>query len=120
MKKVIFLFSLFILLSCKSNLENVIKEGSFDSCPNQSVETLVNSFFKNPKWESFVSPEDDKFHLNASGQILYGNKKVNALIQFEIINEDRWQINAFEINGEPQDDYMIEELIAEMCEESSK
>ena len=96
-------------------MDKTIKQGHFDACPKHNVEKLVTSFFANPKWESFVSPDDDKYHLNASGQIMYDNETVNALIQFEMVGDERWQINAFEINGEPQNEFMVAELINEMC-----
>jgi hypothetical protein len=96
-------------------MDNTIKKGYFDACKKHNVETLVNSFFANPKWESFVSPDDDKYHLNAKGQITYDNKPVNAVIQFEMDGNDRWQINSFEINEEAQNDLMVNELINKMC-----
>ena len=103
------------LFGCKSEMDNTIKKGFFDACQEYNVETLVNSFFANPEWESFVSPDDDKYHLNASGQITYDNKPANALIQFEMDGNDSWEINAFEINGEAQNDFMAAELINKMC-----
>ncbi|MSQ79345.1 MAG: hypothetical protein EXR21_06680 [Flavobacteriaceae bacterium] len=115
MKQIIFLILITTLFGCKSDMDKTIKEGHFDACKKHNVETLVNSFFANPKWESFVSPDDDKYHLNVVGQITYDNKPVNALIQFEMDGNDRWQINSFEINGEAQNDLMVAELINEMC-----
>jgi hypothetical protein len=107
------------LFGCKAKMDETIKKGYFDACKKHNVETLVNGFFANPKWESFISPDDDKYHLNVSGQITYDNALVNALVQFETHEDERWQINAFEINGEPQDEFMVAELINEMCLEAS-
>jgi hypothetical protein len=115
MKNILLLILITTLFGCKSNMDNTIKKGYFDACKKHNVETLVNSFFANPKWESFVSPDDDKYHLNAKGQITYDNKPVNAVIQFEMDGNDRWQINSFEINEEAQNDLMVAELINEMC-----
>jgi len=115
MKKIALIFLFATLFSCKSKMDETIKKGYFDACKKHNVETLVNSFFANPKWESFVSPDDNKYHLNASGQITYDKKIVNAVIQFEMDGDDRWQINAFEINGEAQNEFMVVELINEMC-----
>ena len=106
-----------VLVSCTSAFDDSIKQGSFNSCPDYTVETLVNGFFSDPVWESFVSPDDDKYHLNVSGGILYGEEDANALIQFEFLEEDNWQINAFEINNVPQNDFIIEELVVAMCDE---
>lgn len=115
MKQLLVVAILLTIVGCRSEMDRTIKEGYFDACQTDNVETLVESFFANPKWESFVSPDDNKYHLNASGQILYDNETVNALIQFEMEGDGRWQINAFELNGEPQDEYMVTELINEMC-----
>jgi len=96
-------------------MDDTIKKGYFNGCKKATVEQLVNNFFNNPKWESFVSPEDDKYHLNVSGQIQYDEKPANAIIQFEVLENEKWQINAFTINGEPQEDEIILELVSEMC-----
>lgn len=120
MKQLIALLIIITLVGCKSEMDKAIKQGYFDACEKHNVETLVTSFFANPKWESFVSPDDNKYHLNASGQIMHDNKTVNALIQFEFVGDDGWDINAFEINGEAQNELMIDELINEMCISADK
>jgi hypothetical protein len=35
-----------------------------------------------------------------------------------VYEDQSWEINAFEIDGQPQDDYMVIELINLMCQES--
>jgi hypothetical protein len=100
--------------SINPELDAIIKEGYFTACETYTVETLVNSFFTNPEWESFISPEDGKYHLNATGGILYEDKPAVAAIQFEI-EGDSWEMNAFEIDGEPQTDLMSVALIKKMC-----
>ena len=120
MKQLIVLLIFTTLVGCKSEMDKTIKQGYFDACEKHNVETLVTSFFANPKWESFISPDDNKYHLNVSGQIMYDNQTVNALIQFEMEGDDRWQINAFEINGEAQNELMVAELINKMCTSADK
>jgi hypothetical protein len=120
MKQIILLIIIITLVGCKSEMDKTIKEGYFDACKKYNVETLITSFFANPKWEGFVSPDDNKYHLNASGQIMYDNQTENALIQFEMVGDDRWQVNAFEINGKAQDELMVAELINEMCISADK
>jgi hypothetical protein len=119
MKKILLTVLIASLFGCKAKMDDTIKKGYFDSCRKYNVETLINGFFANPKWESFISPDDDKYHLNVSGQIMYDNAPANAIVQFEIHDDERWQINAFEINGEPQEDFMIAGLVDEMCVEAS-
>jgi hypothetical protein len=96
-------------------MDDKIKKGYFNNCKKATVEKLVNNFFSNTKWESFVSPDDDKYHLNVSGQIQYDEKPAKVIIQFEELENEEWQINAFTINGQPQEDEVILELVSEMC-----
>jgi hypothetical protein len=115
MKNLIFLLLVLTILSCKSEMDAVIKKGYFDSCSKANVETLVENFFNYPNWESFISPDDNRYHLNASGQIVFDETAVNVLLQFEIEEGNRWRVNALELNGKPQDLDVILELIEEMC-----
>ena len=115
MKHIYFIILVIIITSCKSKMDDIIKKGYFNNCKKATVEQLVNNFFSNPKWESFVSPDDDKYHLNVSGQIQYDEKPAKVIIQFEELENEEWQINAFTINGEPQEDEIILELVSEMC-----
>lgn len=105
------------LLGCKSEMDSTIKNGHFDNCQDGTVEELVEGFFTNTNWESFVSPDDNKYHLNVSGEITVNEKPAKALIQFEMIDDKNWQINAFTIDGEGQTDEMISELVTTMCNE---
>jgi len=121
MKFYLALFCLGIFLSgCKSEMDDLIKKGSFEACPDHTVETLVTNYFDNPKWESFISPDDDKYHLNATGEIFYNDKPTKILLQFEFTEGENWQINAMDLDGEPQSEEMIYELVNSMCAESSK
>ena len=49
---------------------------------------------------------------------MYNNVEAFALVQFSVYEDDTWEINAFEIDEQPQEEYMIIELIQLMCEES--
>ena len=99
MKFYLALFCLGIFLSgCKSEMDDLIKKGSFEACPDHTVETLVTNYFDNPKWESFITPDDDKYHLNATGEIFYNDKPTkielglmsaeNALTMFQEYKQD--------------------------------
>jgi hypothetical protein len=120
MKYLLLIFVIFLFLGCKSEMDSSIKNGYFDDCKNGTVEELVDGFFANPEWESFVSPDDNKYHLNVSGEITYADKPAKAIIQFEINKDKTWEINAFEINGEGQTDEMISELVVGMCNEAEE
>jgi hypothetical protein len=49
---------------------------------------------------------------------MYNNAEAFTLVQFSVYEDQSWEINAFEIDGQPQDDYMVIELINLMCQES--
>ena len=115
MKQTAVFILVLIFIGCKSKMDDTVKKGYFDNCKKGNVEQLINGFFANPHWKSFVSPDDDKYHLNVTGDIQYEGKEASALIQFEILKNDRWQINSFMINGQPQSNEMVYELIYEMC-----
>ncbi|WP_395767247.1 hypothetical protein [Aquirufa sp.] len=120
MKYLLLILGLFLFVGCKSEMDNSIKKGYFDDCQKATVEELVDGFFANPEWESFVSPDDNKYHLNVSGEITYEDKPANAVIQFEINDDKTWEINAFEINGEGQTEDMISDLVVGMCNEADE
>jgi hypothetical protein len=94
-----------------------VKEGYFDLCEETTVEVLVQNFFANPSWDSFFA-DDDYYYINVTGNIMYNNAEAFTLVQFSVYEDQTWEINAFEIDGQPQDDYMVIELINLMCQES--
>lgn len=116
MNKIYILILLIFFSGCKSSMEDKIRNGYFNNCPNADVETLINNFFSNPSWESFISPDDNLFHLNIKGQINFNGEPVEALVQFQMDKNDSWLINAFEINSQPQAEIMIGSLVSKMCE----
>ena len=111
MNKIYLIFLIILFTGCKESMEDKIKGGYFNDCQIADVETLINSFFSNPKWESFISPDDNLFHLNIEGQITFNGKPAEALVQFQMDKNDSWFINAFEINSQSQADIMIYYLI---------
>jgi len=111
------LLLLFSLSGCEYATENIVKEGYFDLCQETTVDDLVQNFFANPSWDSFYA-DDNYFYINVTGNIMYNNVEAFALVQFSVYEDDTWEINAFEIDEQPQEEYMIIELIQLMCEES--
>ena len=105
------------LISCSDSRDDIIKKGYFDRCPDYTVEELINDFFEDAYWESFISPDDNRYHLDVSGVIYLQeyNIPVDALIQFQLNGGDRWEINAFTINSEPQEVEQYYYLIDSMC-----
>ena len=94
----------------------IVKNGTLNSYPNKTIGEAVNSFFGNPKWKKIIA-DDGHTYVNAEGKITYMEKEVNAAIQFRIYKEtNTFEINAFEINGVPQNNFMLYGLLSKMYE----
>ena len=94
----------------------MVKGGTLQSCPNSTVEEMVDGFMGSPSWESGVT-EDQEIFVNVSGDISYADKPVRAVVQFMIDKENEtFQYNAFELNGIPQNHFIAAELLEKMCD----
>jgi hypothetical protein len=119
MKKWFFIVLMAITIGgCKYAMENIVKEGYFYSCPDVKVEELFENYFENTKWESFIA-DDGTYCINVTGNIMYNNSPASALVQFMVFDDDSWEIYAFEINKQTQDESMVLSLITDMCPTSS-
>jgi hypothetical protein len=104
------------LLGCGNDNVDLVKGGTLQSCPNITVEKMVNSFMGNPKWESLLA-DDNNHYVNISGDITYDEKDAKAVIQFKVNNENNsFEFNAFEINNEPMGELVASALVEKMCE----
>lgn len=77
-----------------------VKNGTMDMVPNVKVGKAFDQFFKNGKWESFIST-DNKRMVEFNGECLLNNKSAQACIQFEILNDTQFQLYTIELNGVP-------------------
>ena len=74
------------------------------------------AFFGNPEWTAFEGT-DGYFYVNLSGTMRYKDERVNALIQFRVDKTaGSFEMNAFEIDGDPQSILMRLALIDVMYE----
>ena len=90
-----------------------------DFCPQATVKQMVNNYVDSPKWDAFVAT-DGKDYVNIEGKILYDDKPVDMLLQFKVdTDNDRFEVNAFEMNEIPQSIFMQNILLEDMCSESS-
>ena len=62
---------------------------------------MVDGFMGSPTWESIVAGDGNNY-VNVVGDIEYDNKPVKALLQFQVNEDERFQYNALEYNGMPQ------------------
>ena len=97
----------------------VVKDGNLYTCPNHTVEEMVNSFMGSPSWESGTSKNGDEF-VNINGDIMYSNKEVRATVQFIINKDETFKFSAIEMNGVPQNKLIANALMKKMCESVSK
>lgn len=121
MKKLLTFFPffalVFLLYGCgESQQVSMVKNGNLHSCPNVTVEEMVNSFMGNPTWESGQS-SDGEYFVNIGGDITLHEKPVRAVVQF-IVHSDSFSFQAFDINDVPQSALMASALLGKMCESS--
>lgn len=94
-----------------------IKTGTFDWCGKATIGDLVDNFFADPKWE-VIDGQDGNRYVNLTGGISYYDRPARALVQFSYPDSnERFEIAAFEINGEGTSELMIGQLVGKMCEE---
>lgn len=109
MKKYLILFFIIIfIVSCFYSSENIdmVKNGSFNKYPNVTIGEVVDTVFDKVKWEAIIG-EDGNEYVNMRGYLLDGSK---ALFQFRIIDNSSWRLNALEIDDEPSDINIVDNL----------
>lgn len=110
-----FMFLFFISMACESAEVASVKNGILDGCPDRTIGEMVSCYMGSPKWESIVA-EDGNSYVNISGSVMLNDKEVNALLQFMLHDDDRFEVNAFEMNEIPQNMLMFAGLMNNMCE----
>ena len=104
-----------------SKQTQLVREYRIDSCPNYTLEQLVDSevIISNPTWETNIT-EDNEIFVNISGQVSYDGKPSEILIQFLFDkNNLDFAYNAYEIDGEAQESSMTNILFQTICENMS-
>lgn len=127
--KVIRILSLlfFILLSLiisgcfmESKEIKIVKSGHFDNHPEKTVGEAIEGFMSSPQWESGTGIDGEtkgKTLVNVKGKITFMEKEVTAALQFIVdTTKETFQLNAFELNGIPQNPFMTVALIEKMFE----
>lgn len=98
----------------------IVKDGHFTSDESQTkIRDLASCYFGGAKFKS-LKAKDDNVYVNLSGKIRYAGKSVDALLQFRVNKPARtFEVNAFELNGIPQNTLLIAGLISDMISECS-
>ena len=95
-------------------IERIIN-GRLTSCPNKTINQMVDGFMTSPKWSSGIAKDNIKF-VNVSGKITYMEKPIKADIQFILKGEESFKFNALEFNEIPQNKLMAGALFTKMCD----
>lgn len=81
----------------QSHYINTVKNGAFLENRDVTVGTMLETILKDIKWETIVA-EDNNYYVNVKGNL----NDNDVLIQFKILQDDHWSVNALEINGNPE------------------
>jgi hypothetical protein len=120
MTKLIFISLLVLISACSETPEVLlVKGGQLDSCPSKTVEQMVDGFMNLPSWSSLTA-DDGNDYVNITGGITYDDKPIEAAIQYKVVSEERFEFNALEFNGIPQNPLVADTLLTAMCEEDSE
>lgn len=85
----------------------MVRGGILNGYPQKTVGEAFDDFLDNPKWESGVSEDGERF-VNVKGGILYLNKEAELAVQFFVDEKNEaFQYNACEINGVPQNNLIF-------------
>lgn len=102
-------------VACDSSEVQMVKGGTLQSCPDKTVEQMVNGYMGNPEWRSLVA-EDGNDYVNVVGEISYNNQPTKAEIQFRLNKEkSSFQFQAWELGGKPAPDLVAAVLLEKMC-----
>ena len=103
------------LAACESSEVKMVKGGTLQSCPDKTVEQMVNGYMGNPEWRSLVA-DDGNDYVNVIGEITYNNKPTKAEIQFRLNKENNtFQFHAWELGNKPASDIVAAVLLEKMC-----
>ncbi len=98
----------------------MVQDGHLSEFKTKTVGQAVDGFFGNAEWESGIADDGEnkgKVIVNAVGNILFSEKEVEAAIQFIVdVDAKTFEFYAFELNGIPQNQIMIQGLLEKMYE----
>lgn len=75
---------------------SLIKNSSFTAYPNITINELISSF-SSVEWQDFISEDDYNRYIDIVAR--YDTNEY--IIQFQITDQYRWELYAFEINKTP-------------------
>lgn len=88
----------------------MVKNGTLESYPQMTVGEAFDGYLNNPKWETGLTEDKQRF-VNVKGGILYYDENAEIAVQFFVNEKDNsFQYYACEVNGLPQNDAVVLEL----------
>ena len=88
----------------------MVKNGTLESYPQMTVGEAFDGYLDNPKWETGLTEDKQRF-VNVKGGILYYDENAEIAVQFFVNEKDNsFQYYACEINEQPQNDAVVSEL----------
>ena len=110
----VFLSACFLMAGCGSgNDENVqfVKGGAPNRYPDKTYGEAFEDFFGNPKWKSF-STDTGVEVVEFTGNCLFDNTEVEALIQFTLDKEaGTFSVTYLSLNDISQNNLMITSML---------
>lgn len=94
---------------------SLVKQGRLEAFPEVTVGQLVDNFLGSPTWSSDKTPDGQRI-VNIKGQMTFMGKPVQAVIQF-FVQDKRFELHAFEMNGIAQNNLVKASLFAKMYEQ---
>lgn len=107
---VFFAFVAIVLSGCGKNPVDMIKDSYFTNYPQKTIGEAVDGFFGKPQWTS-GKPVDAEYKgytlVNCSGTVMFDGTILDAAIQFLLDEKTgEFELNALEIDGIPQNQFM--------------
>ena len=116
MRKIIVIFFLFFINGCGQTPEVLmVQGGKLGSCPSKTVKLMVAGFMGSPSWASITADAGINY-VNISVDIMWQDKRVRALLQYKLNQDETFEFNALEFNGVPQNNFIAMGLLEKMCE----
>ncbi|WP_075619648.1 hypothetical protein [Paenisporosarcina indica] len=92
-----------------------VKDGSLDDYPDITIDEAFNAFFSSPTWEYFLSEEDEDI-VEFTGGFMYEDVDAEATIQFQLHEDDRFEIVYTAFNDLPQNEFYSNGLLISIFE----
>lgn len=100
---------------------STVKDGYFYDYTEEDgytdVGTAFDNYFADGTWKAFTADDDSEI-VEFNGTCLYLDEEANCSIQFEIGEDNTFNVRSMEIDGVPQNRLIINSLIDEVMEES--